>query len=48
MFFLLQKGANAGEPKRAGGMRRGGGGLSLEASALLQRCLNTAPEGWPD
>ena len=32
--FLLQEGAGPGEPKRTGGMRRGGRGLSLEASAL--------------
>ncbi len=33
-LFTLQEGAGSGELKRPGGMRRGGGGLSLEASAL--------------
>ena len=48
ILFIPKKGAGSGEANRAGGMSRGGGGLSLAASALLQSHLNTAPEGWPD
>ena len=48
VFSLSKRVRTRMRPNRAGGMRRGGGGLSLAASALLQSRFNTAPEGWPD